>query len=78
MSEENLTFETALGELEQIVKELESGKVKLEDAAVSYEKAMKLKNFCEQKLKEAELKIEKICMNEDGSVSLTKFEGDEE
>ena len=62
MSAENngeLSFEEALGRLENIVRELEAGRIKLDDAVKAYEQAVKLKNFCEQKLQDAKLKIEK-------------------
>lgn len=65
----NLSFEEALVELENIVRELESGKIKLDDAVEAYEKAVKLKKLCTDKLKAAELKIEKIEINKDGSLS---------
>ena len=57
---ENLTFEDALAQLENIVRELEGGRIKLDDAVEAYEKASALKKFCEERLKNAELKIEKI------------------
>lgn len=66
---EKLSFEEALANLETIVRELESGKIKLDDAIVSYEKAVALKQFCEQKLKTAELKIEKINLAPNGEIS---------
>lgn len=65
----NLSFEEALVELENIVRELESGKIKLDDAVEAYEKAVSLKKLCTDKLKAAELKIEKIEINKDGSLS---------
>lgn len=65
----NLSFEEALVELENIVRELESGKIKLDDAVETYEKAVSLKKLCTDKLKAAELKIEKIEINKDGSLS---------
>ena len=55
-----LSFEDALVQLESIVRELEGGKIKLDDAVEAYEKATALKKFCEEKLKAAQLKIEKI------------------
>lgn len=64
----NLSYEDALAELESIVRELETGKIKLDDAVAAYERAMLLKNFCEEKLKKAELKIEKININPNGDV----------
>ena len=65
----NLSFEEALVELENIVRELESGKIKLDDAVEAYEKAVSLKKLWTDKLKAAELKIEKIEINKDGSLS---------
>ena len=52
-----LSFEEALSRLEAIVRELEAGRIKLDDAVNAYEQAVGLKNFCEKKLQEAKLKI---------------------
>lgn len=68
-----LSFEDALNQLETIVRELESGKIKLDDAVEIYEKATALKKFCEQKLKDAQLKIEKINVSATGDVSAEPF-----
>ena len=76
MTQEKLTFEEAMQKLEVIVHELETGQIKLDDAVEAYEKAMHLKKFCEQKLKEAELIIEKIEMNKDGSLELKPLDED--
>lgn len=65
---ENLSFEDALGELEGIVKTLETGQAKLEDSIAQYERGITLKNHCEKKLKEAQAKIEKITIAGDGSL----------
>lgn len=49
MSEENinrLSFEEALSRLENLVRELEAGKIKLDDAVSAYEQAVALKKFC--------------------------------
>ena len=46
-----LSFEEALVQLESIVRELEGGKIKLDDAVEAYEKATALKKFCEEKIK---------------------------
>ena len=56
----DLSFEEALAGLETIVRELESGRIKLDDAVTAYEKAVALKQLCENKLKAAQLKIEKL------------------
>jgi exodeoxyribonuclease VII small subunit len=55
-----LGFEEAMKELEKIVRDLESGQVKLDDAVKAYERGAALKAHCESKLKEARTKVEKI------------------
>lgn len=75
---DKLTFEDALARLENIVRELESGKIKLDDAVEAYEKATALKKFCEDKLKAAQLKIEKINVAPDGTISTSEFDKIEE
>ena len=70
----NLSFEEALARLENIVRELESGRIKLDDAVAAYEKAIALKQLCENKLNDARLKIEKIEITPDGQVSTVPFE----
>ncbi len=61
-----LSFEDALRELEDIVRALEQGKGKLEDAIGSYERGAALKAHCERKLGEAQARIEKIALGADG------------
>ena len=73
-----LSFEDALVQLESIVRELEGGKIKLDDAVEAYEKATVLKKFCEEKLKAAQLKIEKINVSPDGEVSTEPLDKTEE
>ncbi len=62
-----MSFEDALAELEQIVRRLEDGKGKLDDAISSYERGAALKRHCEAKLREAQAKIEKISLGPDGA-----------
>ncbi|MBP5215545.1 MAG: exodeoxyribonuclease VII small subunit [Alphaproteobacteria bacterium] len=69
-----ITFEDALAQLENIVRELEAGKIKLDEAVEAYEKATALKKFCEEKLQAAQLKIEKINIAADGSVSTSPLD----
>ena len=57
---EEKTFESALQELEGIVKELESGNVDLDKAINKYTEAMKLAKFCSEKLSDARAKVNKI------------------
>lgn len=70
----NLSFEEALLQLENIVRELESGRIKLDDAVNAYEKAVSLKQLCENKLKDAKLKIEKIEISPQGEMSVTALD----
>ncbi|MCL2672774.1 MAG: exodeoxyribonuclease VII small subunit [Alphaproteobacteria bacterium] len=63
---ENLTFESAMAELEEIVRKLESGKVKLDEAVKTYERGIVLKKFCQKRLEEASLKIEKVMLDSAG------------
>jgi exodeoxyribonuclease VII small subunit len=63
---ETLSFEGALKELETIVARLEQGDVDLEDSIALYERGQVLKSLCEQKLKAAESRLEKIVMGADG------------
>lgn len=74
---EQLDFETALQELEGIVRTLESGEIRLEDSISAYERGMALKKHCEKKLREAQSKIEKISVDADGAVKTVPFEQEE-
>lgn len=57
---DELSFEAALKELEQIVARLEQGEVELEDSIALYERGQALRAHCEKKLKAAESRLEKI------------------
>ncbi|MCL2749347.1 MAG: exodeoxyribonuclease VII small subunit [Alphaproteobacteria bacterium] len=63
MEENKLSFEEAYQQLQELVKKMESGQLPLADSVAAYEKGMKLKAYCEQLLKEAELKIETLNSN---------------
>jgi exodeoxyribonuclease VII small subunit len=67
-----LTFESALAELESIVERLEAGKVDLEESIAIYERGEKLKKHCEQLLRSAEARIEKITLKSDGTPTGTE------
>ena len=69
-----LTFEAALAELERIVAELESGKAELERSIQVYERGAALKAYCESKLREAQLRVEKIVMGPAGPAGLEPAE----
>ncbi len=69
-----LSFEAALAKLESVVDAMEQGDVPLADLLGKYEEGTKLLKVCEARLKEAELKIEKLKKQKDGSVSFENFE----
>ena len=69
-----LSFEDALIELEKLVKQLEDGKAKLDDAIKAYQRGALLKRHCESKLREAQAKIEQIAVGSDGVVSTKPFQ----
>ncbi len=66
----SLSFEDALSELEQIVRGLEGGQQKLEDAIAAYERGAALRRHCEAKLAEAEARVAAIVERADGSLAL--------
>lgn len=63
---EEMNFEDAIRELEQVVGKLERGDVALEDSIALYERGAALKKRCETKLGEAEEKVAKITLGEGG------------
>ena len=64
-----LSFEDALAELEKIVRGLESGQQKLEEAITAFERGSALRRHCEAKLAEAETRIQAIVERSDGSLA---------
>lgn len=69
-----LSFEDALAELEKIVRGLEGGQLKLEDAITAYERGALLRRHCEAKLAEAEARVQAIVTSADGTLSLRESE----
>ncbi len=69
-----LSFEQALAELETIVAELESGSAELERSIQVYERGAVLKAHCEAKLKEAQLRVEKIIIGPSGATGVEPAE----
>lgn len=57
---DTMSFEDALAELESIVRDLESGRGKLEEAVSAYERGAALRRHCEAKLAEAEAKLQAV------------------
>ena len=60
---DELSFEQALGELESIVNQLESGDVALEKSIGIYERGEALRGRCDELLKQAEARVEKVSSN---------------
>jgi exodeoxyribonuclease VII small subunit len=61
-----LSFERAIEELETIVRRLEDGKVPLEESVAIYERGEALKRRCEELLRQAEARVEKITTDASG------------
>ncbi len=73
---EKLSFEDALEELETIVRKLETGEAPLEDSIAAYERGTALKRHCEEKLRDAQVKIEKISIS-DNTISTQPLDPEE-
>ena len=67
-----LSFERAIEELESIVTKLEGGKVPLEESVTIYERGEALKRRCEELLRHAEARVEKITTDGSGQVTGTE------
>ncbi|MBI1339204.1 exodeoxyribonuclease VII small subunit [bacterium] len=70
----SMSFEDALSQLEDIVRKLEAGDVPLEDSIRIYERGAALKAHCEARLKDAELKVERVILGPDGPRGLDPVE----
>jgi exodeoxyribonuclease VII small subunit len=68
---DNTSFEQALKELESIVRKLESGSGDLEASINDYVRGTELKDFCQEKLKLARLKVESILKNQESQNGLS-------
>ncbi len=71
-----LSFEDALSELEEIVRRLEEGSAKLDEAISAYERGVVLKRHCEAKLQEAQSRVEKIVVGPNGRVTAERIDFD--
>ena len=72
--EPQLHFEGAMDRLEEIVEQMESGKMMLEELIGRYEEGMKLVKTCQERLANAEQKIEIITRNSAGKAVVKEFE----
>ncbi|MFC7049161.1 exodeoxyribonuclease VII small subunit [Emcibacter nanhaiensis] len=64
-----MNFEDALSALEQIVQNLESGDVSLENSIEIYTRGTQLRQHCDEKLKDASERIEKITRQQSGALA---------
>jgi exodeoxyribonuclease VII small subunit len=70
------TFEASLNELEKIVHQLEEGDLSLEESLQLFEQGVKLSRECQQRLAQAERRIEVLLRDSDGNPSLESLEPD--
>jgi exodeoxyribonuclease VII small subunit len=70
-------FEAALAELEKIVEKMESGEQNLEDALASFQRGIELTRTCQQGLKEAEQRVEKLLV-QNGAVRIEPHDEDQD
>ena len=67
-------FEDALNKLEKIVSQLEEGDIALEESLRLFEEGIRLSRFCNQKLDEAEKKVEILLKDKDGLLKTRPFD----
>jgi exodeoxyribonuclease VII small subunit len=73
-TEPGQNFESAMDRLEEIVEQMESGKMMLEELIVRYEEGMKLVKVCQERLASAEQRVEIITRNNSGKPIVKDFE----
>ena len=64
---DQMSFEDAMAELERVVSQLETGQVPLDQSISLYERGEALRKRCDERLKDAELRVEKIIQGGDGA-----------
>ncbi|USD38548.1 MULTISPECIES: exodeoxyribonuclease VII small subunit [Ferrimonas] len=74
---DNLSFEQALAELEQIVANLEQGNVPLEQALKQFERGIHLVRASQLKLTQAEQSVQMLTKDEEGNAQLVQFDSQE-
>src|SRR4051812_11818123 len=73
-TEQKRTFEASLSSLEQIVKELERGDLPLEESLKLFEEGVKLSRECQERLNQAERRIEVLLRDSEGRPILSAFD----
>ena len=71
-----MSFEDALDQLQSIVDRLEKGEIPLEESIDLYQRGAALKKHCEGKLRDAQLKVDKIVLGPDGAQGVEPFDAD--
>ena len=74
MSQKNQTFEASLANLEKIVRRLEEGDLPLEESLKLFEDGVRLSRECQERLNQAERRIEVLLKDEDGNPALNVIE----
>lgn len=69
-AETEISFEKALHELEELVREMEEGNLDLDGSLAKFERGIVLSRICTQKLDQAEKKIDMLMCAENGEISL--------
>ena len=69
-----MSFEEALAELEAIVQKLERGQLDLEGSIQAYERGTALRAHCADKLRQVQLRVEKLTLDREGQPKLQPFE----
>ena len=69
-----MSFEEALAELEGIVQKLERGQLDLESSIQAYERGTALREHCAEKLRQVQLRVEKLTLDREGTPRLQPFE----
>ncbi len=70
------SFEVALKRLEEIVQQMESGDLTLEDSLALFEEGVRLTRVCSQRLEEAEKKIALLTRDDKGGVEAEEMDPD--
>ncbi|WP_339074092.1 exodeoxyribonuclease VII small subunit [Teredinibacter turnerae] len=71
-------FEASLAQLEELITQLESGDLSLEDSLKTFEQGIKLTRSCQKSLAEAEQKVEILLKQDDGELATAPFPTDDE
>lgn len=77
MAEKKQTFETSLQELEKIVRKLEDGDLSLEESLKLFEDGVRLSRECQERLNQAERRIEVLLKDENGNPILNVIKGED-